>query len=116
MHKLFLVLVISCTYFVEDKGALARPSMAKNIMVTSESPEATQAGLQIARQGGNVVDVAVATHLAMAVTLPQSGSLGGGGFSLIKMGPKVEVLDFRERAPAATSPTFYTTPARRGRH
>ena len=116
MPKFFLALVISCTYFVGHlllvPVAQALPEVSKNIMVSSESPEATRAGLWAARRGGNVVDVAVATHLAMAVSLPQSGSLGGGGFSLIKMGPKVEVLDFRERAPAATSPTFYTSPER----
>ena len=58
-------------------------------------------------EGGNLIDVAVAVGLALTVTNPSNASLGGGGFALLSMGQGVDVLDFREAAPAATSPDFY---------
>ncbi len=81
-------------------------------MISSESPQAVWAGQQIASQGGNIVDVAVATGFALSVSHPQSGSLGGGGFAMIKIGTKTEVLDFREMAPLKTNPTFYLDKAK----
>ena len=78
-------------------------------MISSESLGAISAGQAIAKLGGNVVDIAVASALAMSVELPQSASLGGGGFALIKIRDQVDVLDYREIAPEATSPDFYKT-------
>ena len=89
-----------------SKNALAVPSTAQKIMISSESLGAISAGQAIAKLEGNVVDIAVASALAMSVEWPQSASLGGGGFALIKIGSQVDVLDYREVAPGATSPDF----------
>jgi gamma-glutamyltranspeptidase/glutathione hydrolase len=94
-------------------------------MVASQEGRASEAGAAILRQGGNAVDGAVATAFALAVTLPQAGNLGGGGFLLLWLpgesparargclGPKVSgperpigqgfavAVNFRETAPAA---------------
>jgi len=51
--------------------------------------------------GGNAVDAAVATALALAVTHPSAGNLGGGGFLLLRLAQAVEAIDFRENSPAA---------------
>ena len=77
-------------------------------MVTAGEPIATRVGAQILKDGGNAVDSATAVGLALAVTLPRAGNLGGGGFSLIldKDG-KVHALDFRETAPAALHRDYY---------
>ena len=83
------------------------PFAAQKIIISAESPRAVDAGLTIARKGGNVADVAVGLALALSVTHPQSGSLGGGGLALVKMGGNVEALDFREVAPGAASSDFY---------
>ena len=91
----------------------ALPATSQKIMISSESSGAVLAGKSIAKIGGNVVDVAIASALAMSVELPQSASLGGGGFALIKMGDKVEALDYREVAPQATSPQFYQDKSKR---
>ena len=77
-------------------------------MVVSAEPLASQAGMQTLRAGGNAVDAAVVTALALAVTLPRAGNLGGGGFLLVRSPEgKVYALDFREKAPAAATRTMY---------
>jgi gamma-glutamyltranspeptidase/glutathione hydrolase len=92
--------------------------MAHGMVVTIEH-NASDAGLEILKQGGNAVDAAVAVGFALAVVLPQAGNLGGGGFMLIRMnGPEKDgagkgksaqthFLDFREKAPAAATATMY---------
>ncbi|HET9226271.1 MAG TPA: gamma-glutamyltransferase, partial [Thermoanaerobaculia bacterium] len=75
--------------------------------VSSGDARATKAGIEILRAGGNAVDAAVATALALAVVYPEAGNLGGGGFAVVKRGDKLSVLDFRETAPAAASRDMY---------
>ena len=87
--------------------ASAVPGEGTRIMISAPSDYAVDAGKAIHAEGGNLIDVAVAVGLALAVTNPSNASLGGGGFALISMGGGVDVLDFREAAPAATSPSFY---------
>ncbi len=78
-------------------------------MVVSAHPLATQIGLQILKQGGNAVDAAVATTLAISVVEPFSAGIGGGGFLLYHQEEEgtIQALDFRERAPAAASADLY---------
>ncbi|GJM16727.1 MAG: gamma-glutamyltransferase [Thermodesulfobacteriota bacterium] len=77
------------------------PVVAKNGMVASENKYATQAGLQVLKEGGNAVDAAVTIGFTMAVTFPRAGNLGGGGFMLVYLADKNEVIsiDYREKAP-----------------
>ena len=82
---------------------------AANGLVVSDSAPASDVGAAILNQGGNAVDAAVATALALAVTLPEAGNLGGGGFILIYPGDGGEpvCIDYRETAPAkATAEMF----------
>ena len=88
-------------------AAQAVPAEGTKIMISAPSDYAVDAGKAAYAQGGNLIDVAVAVGLTLAVTNPSNASLGGGGFALMSMGDGVEVLDFREQAPAATSPEFY---------
>jgi len=78
-------------------------------MVVSESPDAARAGVEILKQGGNAVDAAVATALAVGVTNPASCGIGGGGFMLIYMAKAhgFYALDYRETAPLASRPDMY---------
>ena len=85
------------------------PVMARNGMAVTQDALASQVGVEILRQGGNAVDAAVAVGFALAVTLPQAGNLGGGGFMLVHhaANKQTEAIDFRETAPAAIRRDFY---------
>lgn len=77
-------------------------------MVVSREPNATEAGVSILRAGGNAVDAAVAVGLALAVTHPSAGNLGGGGFMLIRLADgRNTFIDFRERAPLQSTRDMY---------
>lgn len=85
-----------------------RPVHAKHAIVVSVHPEASQAGADIMRRGGNAVDAAVATGFALAVVHPSAGNLGGGGFLLLRFANgETHFLDFREKAPGAASRNMY---------
>lgn len=88
-------------------AAFPRPTQSQNGMVTSAHPLATQAGVLMLRQGGNAIDAAVATTLAISVVEPFAAGIGGGGFAIVKVGSNVETLDFRERAPKKASRNMY---------
>lgn len=85
-----------------------RPVAARHAMVVSSEPFASEAGLEILRAGGNAVDAAVAVGFALAVTHPEAGNIGGGGFMLVRLasGESV-VVDYREEAPAGASRDMY---------
>lgn len=85
--------------------SLFHPVEAANGAVVAQDLLAAEVGRDILKKGGNVVDAAVATGFALAVTHPQAGNLGGGGFMLIKLAGREEVIavDYREMAPAAAT-------------
>jgi gamma-glutamyltranspeptidase/glutathione hydrolase len=89
-------------------GAGSVPVRARNGMVVSQNAIASQVGMEVLMAGGNAVDAAVATAFALAVVHPAAGNLGGGGFLLVRRATgEAAVYDFRERAPAAASPTMF---------
>lgn len=88
--------------------ASTHPVHAEHAMVVSVHVLASQAGLEVLRQGGNAVDAAVATGFALAVVHPPAGNIGGGGFMLIRMADGgTHFLDYREKAPAAATRNMY---------
>jgi len=77
-------------------------------MVVSDDTNASQVGVAILKKGGNAVDAAVATSLALAVTLPQAGNIGGGGFLVyMPVDGEVTTIDFREKAPLSATEDMF---------
>src|SRR2546429_2769391 len=86
----------------------SRPATAKHAMVVTAHPLATQAGVEILKQGGNAIDAAVAVAFALEVVLPDAGNIGGGGFIVHRSeAGEVLALDYREAAPAAATHDIY---------
>ena len=117
---------------LQEAGQRFHPVWSARGMVASQEAMASSVGAQILRIGGNAVDAAVATSFALAVTLPQAGNLGGGGFLVAwlpgaspakgrgctKGEPNPELalgrgyaiaLNFREKAPLAATPGMFLT-------
>ena len=82
--------------------SINHPVIDDDGMVVSQRKIASEVGAQILKDGGNAVDAAVATGLALAVVLPRAGNLGGGGFMIVHLKDKNETIaiDYREKAPA----------------
>jgi len=76
-------------------------------MVSSASKYATQVGVDILKNGGNAIDAAVAIGFTLAVTYPQAGNIGGGGFMVIRTKDTITSIDYREKAPSSSSRNMY---------
>ncbi|MCP5381030.1 MAG: gamma-glutamyltransferase [Kordiimonadaceae bacterium] len=121
MKLKFLILVVSFVSFcvpttfaqeqtprIDTKDRFV-PVIGRNGMVTSRERMATQIGVDILKKGGNAVDAAVAVGFALAVTYPQAGNIGGGGFMVIQLAKenKSIAIDYREMAPGSAHRDMY---------
>lgn len=90
--------------FLPINAAWREPVRAQHAIVASQSPLAAQIGANVMKKGGNAIDAAVAVAIAMAVTYPEAGNLGGGGFMLIRFADgRTTAIDYREMAPKAAN-------------
>jgi gamma-glutamyltranspeptidase/glutathione hydrolase len=109
ISTVLVFLIIVCG----PKTAFAQPDVhtvaARHGMVASDSSLASRIGRDVLAQGGNAVDAAVATAFGLAVTWPEAGNIGGGGFMVIRpaSGPPV-CIDYREVAPLAAKVNTYS--------
>src|SRR5262245_6367420 len=108
MRRLIGFVALAALVSVGDPKASSQPIRAKKSMAISANALASQVGADVLRDGGNAVDAAVATAFAMAVTFPFAGNIGGGGFLVYRSASgDAAVYDFREMAPARSSPTMF---------
>jgi gamma-glutamyltranspeptidase/glutathione hydrolase len=103
-----LALAVLSLSWLPRLEAGAVPTRMRVAMVVSQNGIASQIGVEVMMNGGNAVDAAVAAAFALAVVHPAAGNIGGGGFLLVRPAAgKAAVYDFRERAPAAATPTMF---------
>ncbi len=107
MSKTFRSILLSSIILLPHL-LFSKPVYAENGLVVSASELASKVGVEIMKKGGNAIDAAVATGFALAVTFPQAGNLGGGGFLVARMeNGETFTLDFREVAPKSAHRDMY---------
>ena len=110
---LFILLISISTLSVAQeinpfKYSSQKKVECKNGAVVSAHPLASKVGLNILKKGGNAVDAAIATQLALAVVYPGAGNIGGGGFMVARLqNGQLLTLDYREKAPSAANRDMY---------
>ena len=104
MKYIFLFSALSCLIF----SASEDPVFGENGMIVSTSRQASEAGIEILKMGGNAIDAAVAVGFALAVTSSGNGNLGGGGFLVAAMkNGDTFTIDHREKSPKKSTKTMY---------
>ena len=89
-------------------AATSNPEYGQNGMVVSTSSQASEAGIEILKKGGNAIDAAVAVGFALAVTSSSNGNIGGGGFLVASFANGLSItLDHREKAPSNAHPNMF---------
>ena len=109
---LFVLILFVQPIFAQEINAYEYSGEKKvecsNGAVVSAHPLASKVGISILKKGGNAIDAAIATQLALAVVYPGAGNIGGGGFMVARLqNGKLLTLDYREKAPAAASRDMY---------
>ena len=104
----FILLLVQPAFSGVADNSVKKTTQARQGMVVSSEPNASQAGIEILKQGGNSIDAAVAVGFALAVTHPQAGNIGGGGFMVIRMADgTTTTFDYREKAPAKSAKDMF---------
>jgi len=107
-HTLFNSVSLLLLLFFGTNLSLHAQTYGKNGMVVSDHYLSSEVGITILKKGGNAIDATVATALSLAVTHPEAGNIGGGGFIVfMKSDGEATTFDFREKAPSAASPTMF---------
>ena len=111
MKKIFLLITISIFLLnckTSEKKEKITGLITEKAMVVSAREEASKIGTDILKKGGNAFDAMIATELALAVSYPVAGNLGGGGFMVYRKNDgQIGALDYREKAPLSSDKDMY---------
>ncbi len=103
-----IILIVLCSFLIFNKIQAQTGLITTKAMVVSAREEASQIGIEIMKKGGNAFDAMVGTELALAVSFPFAGNIGGGGFMVYrKNNGEIGALDYREKAPLKSSKDMY---------
>jgi gamma-glutamyltranspeptidase/glutathione hydrolase len=107
--KKIITLLLIISFSFKPQNSLAQTGLVTpKAMVVSARVEASKIGSEIMKKGGNAFDAMVATELALAVSFPYAGNIGGGGFMVYrKSNGEIGSLDYREKAPLAASKNMF---------
>lgn len=116
MKQLYIIPILLVCCFLSCKTETNKTTsvannqglIAEKAMVVSARAEASKIGVSILKQGGNAFDAMMATEMALAVSYPFAGNLGGGGFLVYRLADGSKgALDYREKAPLAATKDMY---------
>lgn len=113
MQRALRLLILLILLAVSPAVPAAEPEpVYQRIAIAADHPAASEAGLEVHRAGGNVVDVAAAVGFALSVVRPEASGIGGGGFMVLWDAEKQRAvaIDYRERAPAAATADMFLGP------
>ena len=108
--RLFLtaLVCVQCTPSNKTIPEKSHGLITEKAMVVSARNEASKIGVEIMKQGGNAFDAMIATDLALLVSYPSAGNIGGGGFMVYRQNNvAIGALDYREKAPSAATKNMY---------
>jgi gamma-glutamyltranspeptidase/glutathione hydrolase len=106
VKKIFKAGCFITLLFSHSKGAAQ--VYGQNGMVVSSNKLASQVGIEVLKKGGNAIDASIATAFALAVTHPEAGNIGGGGFLVfMNSAGEATTIDFREKAPLAATANMF---------
>ena len=91
----------------QTTATIEQPAAFKTAAVAMPDKYGAEVSEEILRAGGNAVDAGIAAGFALAVSFPEAGNIGGGGFMLIHMNGEDAFIDYREKAPAAADRDMY---------
>jgi gamma-glutamyltranspeptidase / glutathione hydrolase len=109
-HNFPIIIILLSAILFPNKtfSAFREPVRAKHAIVASQHELSSKIGVDVMKKGGNAVDAAVATALALAVVYPEAGNIGGGGFMLMRFKDgKTTAIDYRETAPNTATRDVY---------
>ncbi|WP_412971934.1 gamma-glutamyltransferase [Glaciecola sp. MF2-115] len=104
-----LLIITLCTSLIACNQQLNSEHSTSTTKAAVAMPDSYSADVarDILQKGGNAVDAAIAAQFVLAVTLPEAGNIGGGGFMLVYKDKKADFIDYREQAPLAAHRDMY---------
>jgi gamma-glutamyltranspeptidase/glutathione hydrolase len=106
--SLISMCLFACTEQVDEAQLLSTPThTVRQAAVAMPDSYSADVAKDILQKGGNAVDAAIAAQFVLAVTLPEAGNIGGGGFMLVYKDKKSDFIDYREQAPLSSHRDMY---------